>query len=243
MLSDTLNSRNLGATSNLISEESTAHSSSGAHSFAYGQSNMMDQQTTGQRRLARSNSLDHGIDPMSLPPLGETTKIRPPLLPHRPRAPPDYDTVSRAKKKAASAYNLSSTDAGDDFFISGVGRGNSAFNPFRSNEFLFGDTGASTSRGGTTSSTSQTKYSTMESSSRSGTVGVDAGYNTMEMRNGTKGDFNNSFGFETGTGGSGGTGTSSMEKSFSSSAYGTSIGAGGLDGGLTNGSGILYTLS
>ena len=201
---------------------------------------------SSHQRLGRSNSLDFGVDPASLPPLGDTKKIRPPLLPHRPRAPPDYDTVSRAKKKAASAYNLSHTDASDDFFVGGEG---SAFGAFRSSEFLFGgaDSGNNTNAM-TSSSSTQTKYHTMESSSKGGgTSGIDVGYHTMDSntRSGTGlnyGDLNNSYGFETGAGGSRAE-TSSTEKSFSSSVYGTSIGTGlnsnGLaNGGLTNGSGI-----
>ena len=100
----------------------------------------------------------------------------------------------------------------------------------------------------TSSSSTQTKYHTMESSSKgSGTSGIDVGYHTMDSnaRGGTGldyGDHSNSFGFETGAGGSG-SGTTSTERSFSSSVYGTSIGTGlnsnGLaNGGLSNGSGI-----
>ncbi|XP_072028791.1 uncharacterized protein [Amphiura filiformis] len=213
------NAASINLTSNpLFSEENAAHSL-GASSYAYGQSNMSDQQSTHHQRLGRSNSLDYvGLDVSSLPPLGDTKKIRPPLLPHRPRAPPDYDTVSRAKKKAASAYNLSATDASEDFFTD---RG-SAFNPFRSSEFLFSGTGPNTDRG-TSSSSTQTKYNTMESSSRGGITGLnaDASYS----------DHNNSFGFETGAGASGG----ATENAFSSSMYGTSIGSRGLDVGVTNG--------
>ena len=173
--------------------------------------------STSNRRLARSNSLDLGGDSGLIPSSGRLTEIRPPLLSrHRPQ-PPDYDTVSRAKKKASSAYNLNMTERESDSFFNGGGD-NSAFGRFRSSEFLSDNGGYG---GGSAATTSQSnKYNTMDASTRRGLSGIDfrdRGYGTL--------------------GGS-------SEKAFSSSMYGTSIESGGMNGGLAiNGDAGIYSIS